>query len=103
MIRASWPGFTSTAWGSCSGGARLSTWTRSPPTASTKAFRSVVVVTTGSGAPPHAGAPARRTKARVLSTRYFLVKMDLGIMQWTPLRMFTTWVTTQFVVMDANE
>ena len=33
---------------------------------------------------------------------YFLTKMDLGTMQWTPLRTFTTWVTTQFVVMDAN-
>ena len=86
------------------GGARLSTRTRSPPTASTSDFRSVEVVTTASALPPHAGAAASKTSVRATTTPYFLATNTLlGTMQCTPLRTFTTWVTTQFVVMDARE
>src|ERR1700722_19378637 len=35
--------------------------------------------------------------------RYFLVKMDLGIMQWTPFRISTTWETRQSPMMEVSE
>src|SRR5688572_6615609 len=50
-------------------GARLSTLTRSPPTASTRALRSVVVVTTERAPPPHAGAAASSRTARSAGRR----------------------------------
>src|SRR5262249_38238597 len=67
--RASWPGLTSSACGSWSGDTRLSTRTRSPPTASTRARRSVVVVTTGRASPARAaeastGPASSRTSGR---------------------------------------
>src|SRR5204863_826453 len=60
---ANCPGVTSTACGSCTAAARLSTRTRSPPTASARARRSVEVVTTGSAPPAwwkRGAAPASR-------------------------------------------
>jgi hypothetical protein len=50
------------------------------------------------GAPP--GLADTRKQSSALNSFggrvvYFLVKMDLGIMQWTPLRMSTTWETRQ--------
>src|SRR5262249_38217968 len=59
LSRASWRGLTSTACGSWSGGARLSTATRSPPTASTSARRSVDVLTMSGRTPTRAAAPRR--------------------------------------------
>jgi hypothetical protein len=101
--RASCPGLTSTAWGSWSAGARLSTRTRSPPTASTSALRSVEVATTSSAPPPHAGAAASRTRASARSTYDFLPKIDFGIMQCTPLRTSTTCDTRQSAAMELSE
>ena len=86
------------------GGARLSTRTRSPPTASTSDFKSVEVVTTASVPPPHAGAAVSKTSVRTTSTRYFLATNTfLGTMQCTPFLTSTTWVTRQSATMDARE
>jgi len=93
---------TSTAWGSWSAGAKLATVTRSPPTASTSALRSVEVVTTASTSSPRAGAAASRTRASALSTYDFLVKIDFGIMQWTPLRTSTTCDTRQSAAIELS-
>jgi hypothetical protein len=33
---------------------------------------------------------------------YFLTKIDFGTMQWTPLRMSTTWLTRQSPTIDVS-
>jgi hypothetical protein len=35
--------------------------------------------------------------------RLYFLKMDLGIRQWTPLRMSTTWETRQSPTMEVSE
>ena len=36
------------------------------------------------------------------SADYFLTKIDLGMRQWTPLRMSTTWETRQSPTMEVS-
>jgi len=72
------------------------------------------VATTDRGGPLHAGAaviPAATTaatsapawSARRMETYFLAVKIDLGIMQCTPFRTSTTWLTRQSPTIDTSE
>jgi hypothetical protein len=54
----------------------------------------------------HAGMQVRNgrnSRQSHLGNRYFFVKIDLGIMQCTPLRISTTWETRQSPTIDVSE
>ena len=89
------------------GRGRLSTSTRSPPTASTRDFRSVEVVADRDSLRAAAGPGATQARERQDEhsghMHYFLVKIDFGIMQCTPLRTSTTCETRQSPTIDTSE
>jgi len=48
------------------------------------------------------GDGERRRYEERQQQRYFLTKIDFGIMQWMPLRMSTIWVTRQSPTIDTS-